>query len=190
MIKLALASAAALLAGCASGSMTTSAPTASAPTTSAPTGSAGDVAARESLSAPAYLQAAGVSDLFEIRSSQVALTKAQNVDVRAFAQMMVDHHTRTTADLMAAARQAGVAPPPPALTPDKEAKLAALQRAEAANFDAMYMREQTAGHMEALALHESYAQNGDQAALRDAAGKTAPLVRQHLERARALSPPG
>ena len=181
MIKLAtLASAAVLLTACASGPMTAS----------APTGGAGDIAGREALSAPAYVQAARASDLFEIQSSQAAFAKAQSADVRAFAQMMVDHHTRTTADLMAAAGQAGVAASPPALTPDKEAKVAALRQAATANFDALYMREQLAAHVEALAIHESYAEKGDEAPLRTAAGKTAPIVRQHLERARTLSPPG
>jgi putative membrane protein len=174
------ASAAALLTACASGDPSMSA--------AAPTGASGDAAAAAALSAPAYLMAAGASDQFEIQSSQIALTKARSGDVRSFAQMMIDHHTRTTADLMAAARRAGVTPPPPALTPDKEAKVAALRNADAASFDAMYMREQVAGHVEALALHQSYAQGGDQAALREAASKTVPIVREHLDRARALGP--
>jgi len=179
MIKLAYSVAAAvLLTACASspGAMST-----------ADTGMAADVAATAPTSAMGYVAAAGASDLFELQSSQVALQKARNPDVRAFAQMMLDEHTRTSGDLMAAARKAGLDPPPPALPADKTAQLAALQSAGAAEFDAMYMRAQVAGHQEALALHTGYAQGGDQAALRAAAAKTAPIVRSHLERAETLA---
>jgi putative membrane protein len=134
-----------------------------------------------------YLTMAAASDQFEIQSSQVALQKASNADVRQFAQMMIDHHTKTSADLMAAARQAGMTPPPPALPADKAAKVAALQNAPAAGFDAMYMREQVMGHEEALMIHQGYARDGDNATLKAAAAKTAPIVQQHLTRARSLA---
>jgi putative membrane protein len=179
MIKLFVSVAAvALLSGCASqpGAMA-----------SAQTGMGADTAATAPTGAMAYVTAAGASDLFEIQSSQVALQQAKSADVRAFAQMMIDHHTRTSADLMAAAQKAGLNPPPPALTADKAARLSALQAAGPTQFDAMYLREQVAGHQEALALHTAYAQNGDTAALRAAATKTAPIVRSHLERAQTLA---
>jgi len=137
-----------------------------------------------------YVAAAGASDLFEIRSSQVALQKAQRPEVKAFAQMMIDHHTKTTADLTAAARQGGLNPPPPALPAEKEGRIAALQSANGGQVDALYMREQVAGHEEALALHEGYARAGDNAALKAAAAKTAPIVRTHLDRARSLAGAG
>ena len=54
-----------------------------------------------------YVTQAGASDLFEIQSSQLALTKAQRPEVREFAQTMITHHTQTTAALTAAAGRAG-----------------------------------------------------------------------------------
>jgi putative membrane protein len=168
-----------LLSGCAG---------ATSSMATAETGSASAVAANPPLTAMDYLAAAGASDQFEIQSSQLALQKAARPEVKAFAQMMVDHHTKTTADLTAAAQKAGLTPPPPTLTPDKAAMLASLQTAT--DFDTLYMRDQVAGHQEALALHEGYGRNGDQAALRTAAQKTAPIVRGHLERAQALAKPG
>ncbi|WP_294271978.1 DUF4142 domain-containing protein, partial [uncultured Sphingomonas sp.] len=38
--------------------------------------------------AAAYVRAAGMSDLYEITSSKLALQKSRNDDVRRFAQMM------------------------------------------------------------------------------------------------------
>ena len=64
----------------------------------------------------AYVEMAAASDLFEIQSSQLAVSRAQNPDVRAFAQMLIEHHTMTTQQLTAAATAAGT-PPSPALMP-------------------------------------------------------------------------
>jgi putative membrane protein len=58
-----------------------------------------------------YVAKAAASDLFEIQSSQIALQKAQNPNVRQFAQMLITHHTGTTQTLTAAARAAGLTPP-------------------------------------------------------------------------------
>jgi predicted outer membrane protein len=93
----------------------------------AATGSPSEASAVQPMSAMDYVAAAGESDLFEIQSSQIALRKAQNADVRAFAQMMIDHHTQTSADLMAAARQAGLNPPAPSLSQEKSARVGALE---------------------------------------------------------------
>ena len=49
-----------------------------------------------------YLTMAGASDLFEIQSSELALEKSQNAGGREFAQMMIDHHRKTTQDVTAA----------------------------------------------------------------------------------------
>lgn len=155
-----------------------------------PTAASAPGAAAMPATAMPYMTMAAASDLFEIQSSQIALQKTQNADVRQFAQMMVDHHTMTTQDLMTTARSAGLTPPTPMLPPDKAQKVAALQAAPAAGFDAMYMREQVMGHEEALALHRNYATRGDNAMLRQAAAKTAPIVEQHLGRARTIAPRG
>jgi putative membrane protein len=134
-----------------------------------------------------YVTKAGASDMFEIQSSQIALQKAQNPEVRSFAQMMIDHHTSTSAQLMSAAKQAGLAPPPAALPADKQQKIAMLRNTPAASFDQTYMREQVAGHTEALALHQSFAQNGEVDPLRQVAHQAVPVVEGHLVQARRIA---
>jgi putative membrane protein len=143
--------------------------------------------ARVALSAADYVAKAAASDLFEIQSSQTALQKTKSPEVRSFAEMMVEHHTATSKDLKAAAKTGGLAPPPATLPADKASKLTALRNAPVGDFDAMYMREQVAGHEEALTLHQGYAANGDNATLKAAAAKTAPIVKTHLDRARSLT---
>jgi putative membrane protein len=132
-----------------------------------------------------YVQTAAASDLFEIQSSQIAQTKAQRSEVRDFAQMMVTHHTQTTAALTAAASTSGITPQP-TLMPPQAAMIQELQQASPASFDQLYMRQQVAAHQMALALHQTYAARGDTAALRTVAATAVPIVQQHLTRAQQL----
>jgi putative membrane protein len=133
-----------------------------------------------------YVTLAAASDMFEIQSSQMALTKAQNPAIRDFAQMMVTHHTQTSQQLMAAAQAAGMSPPPPMLPAPVQRMLSELQQASGAKFDRVYMRQQVLAHQMALALHRNYAASGDTPALRQVAAAATPIVEQHLVRARQL----
>ena len=134
-----------------------------------------------------FVMKAGASDQFEIQSSQLALQKSQNADVRRYAQKLVDHHMMTTRDVTAAAQKAGITPPPPQLEPMQQQMIAELQPLSGAQFDAAYMRQQVPAHEMALALHTNYAKNGDTPSLKAAASKARPLVQQHLDEARSMS---
>lgn len=136
--------------------------------------------------APAYVDAAGKSDMYEIESSRIALAKTQNAGVRRFADMMIKHHQKTTAVALAAARKAGMTPPPPAPNSDITASLTELNAASGADFDRLYIGQQVPAHRAALDLHQSYASGGDQAALRATAKKAVPIVKQHLAMAEKM----
>jgi putative membrane protein len=49
--------------------------------------------------AETFVKKTTVSNLFEIQSSQLALQKSQNEQVKKFAQMMVDDHTKAGKEL-------------------------------------------------------------------------------------------
>jgi putative membrane protein len=134
-------------------------------------------------SAMPYVMAAGMSDLYEINSSQVALQKSQTPAVRKFATMLIKHHTMTTAATMKAAKKAGLTPTPPVLDAGATASINELQTASAADFDRLYIGQQIPAHQAALDLHQSYASGGDQAPLRTSAKAAVPIVKQHLNAA-------
>lgn len=136
--------------------------------------------------APAYVMAAGKSDLYEINSSQVALQKSQSPAVRKFADMLIKHHQQTTAATLKAANQAGLNPAPPALDAATTASISELQSAPAADFDRLYIAQQIPAHQAALNLHGSYAAGGDQAPLRASAKSAVPIIQQHLDAAMKL----
>lgn len=133
-----------------------------------------------------YALAAASSDQFEIQSSREALTRSQSPEVRRYAQMLIDHHTQTSATLMAAAQDAGMAPPPPVLMPRHAAMLRTIQAAPMDRFDRVYLTAQVPAHQEALLLHQTYAASGDTPSLRSAAGAAVPFVQQHLAEAQGM----
>jgi putative membrane protein len=136
-------------------------------------------------SATPYVMAAGMSDLYEINSSQIALQKSKNADVRSFASMLIKHHNKTTAATMKAAKKAGLTPPPPELG-GAAASIAELQNASEADFDRLYLAQQLPAHQAALDLHQSFAANGDKTPLRMSAKSAVPIVRQHIAAAERL----
>ena len=130
-----------------------------------------------------FTQVAASSDLFEIQSSQLALSRSQSPRIRQFAQMMVNDHNNMTRQLMAAAQASGVPPMTPRLLPPHAAMLRRLQTAR--NFDNAYARQQVMAHQMALRLHQNYAARGDAPALRSVAGAAVPIVSQHLQMAQS-----
>lgn len=178
MKRYALLAAAAMLAACGSGdeppaadSRPTETATAPAPPASmpdAPTDAAG------------YIAKAGAGDLWEIESSKALLAKSTRADVKTFAQMMIDHHGKSTAKVKAAAGAASITVPPPVLDASQQASLREIQNADAATIDGVYLRHQQGAHDAALALHRAYATNGDTDSLKTAASEIAPVVEQHI----------
>ena len=127
-----------------------------------------------------YVQLAGASDMFEIESSRVVLQKTKNADVRSFANMMIDEHTKSTAKLKAAARSQNVAAAAPQLMPGQQRMLDAIRNADAANIDRVYLADQRTAHSTALSLHQGFAAAPGSGALGKTAGEIAQVVQKHL----------
>ena len=134
----------------------------------------------------AYLARAGAGDLYEIQASQIAVRRARDPQVRSFARMLVRDHTRTTRQVLAAARASGLRPRPAMLEPAQRRMIAELNHAPARSFDQLYLSQQIPAHEGALDLHRDYARSGDVAALRRVAAGALPVVEGHLAQARRL----
>lgn len=137
--------------------------------------------------APDFVAKAAAGDMFQIEAGKIALQRSTNPQVKEFAQMMIDAHTQTTADLKAAIAASGLAITPPTLLPDdKTTALADLRAVDAKDFDKKYLDGQIDVHQASLDLVSRYAQSGDNAQIKAAATTLQPLVQDHLDRARAL----
>ncbi|WP_420142352.1 DUF4142 domain-containing protein [Sphingomonas sp.] len=138
-------------------------------------------------STPDFVTAAAISDMYEIEASKIALDKSKSADVKAFAQMMIKDHTATTAKLKATLASANVqATPPTALDDRRQGLIDNLKSASAADFDKVYLDQQTAAHQEALTVMKSYADDGDTPALKTLAAETAPKIQMHYDAVRKL----
>lgn len=129
--------------------------------------------------AAGYIAKAGAGDMWEIESSKALLAKSTNADVKAFAQMMIDNHAKSTAKVKAAAAEAKIDVAPPKLDADQQKMLDDIKAADAASIDALYLANQTAAHDAALALHKAYAASGDTPSLKKAASEIVPVVEAH-----------
>lgn len=155
------------------------------------TGMTDTMATNDTAMAPAtaaeFAAAAGAADLFEIESSKLAQGQASSAEVKSFAAMLVQDHTKSTAELKTIASKEKVTLSPPALRPDMQSKIDALKSAKGEAFDTLYLSQQVPAHEEALKLHQGYAASGDNESLKAFASKTSTVVSKHLDEARAMA---
>ena len=137
--------------------------------------------------AQGFVTQAGGSDAFEIAAAKLAQAHALSPAVRAFADMMVHDHTESAKQLQKAVGEAGRALSPAANpAAEQQAELDRLARLTPDRFDKAYVQGQVAAHEKALALLQSYAQDGDEPALQAFATQATATVQQHLDAARGL----
>jgi len=131
---------------------------------------------------PKFVENAAISDMFEIAASKLALTRATDPQIKAYAKQMIAAHEATTAALKKtlATADAGVTLPT-AMDERRTGMLDDLTKTDAAKFDAKYLDQQTLAHREALGLMDSYATHGDNAALKALAAETKPKIQMHLD---------
>ncbi len=130
-----------------------------------------------------YMAMASSIDLYEIRSSELALTRARAPAHRDFARRMMADHQGTSAQLSLAGRRLNLLPSA-TLLPTHQALLDELSAS--GDFDAVYHRQQIAIHQAALKLHSDFAARGESSTLRPVAKNAVPIVRRHLDMMRRM----
>jgi putative membrane protein len=134
-----------------------------------------------------FVTRAALSDLYEIQSSRLALERSQTPAIRAYAQRMIDEHTRMSNEMGAAIAQAGLnASPPTVLDTGRTELLRELREASPADFDDRYIDQQTEAHENTLNLFRDFSGNGDNDLLKQLATRAAPMIENHLQTVRAL----
>lgn len=131
--------------------------------------------------ASSYVQETGMGDLFGVQSSELALKKSGNPQVRAYAQHVVRDHgalSRALDDALAAAKVD--ARPPASLDPEHQELLDTLKASTGPDFDRNYLRMQMDSHQDALRTQVDYRLHGGNAELQDYAAKATTVVQSHL----------
>jgi putative membrane protein len=147
----------------------------------------GVVSAEMTKTAKGFVDAAAVSDMYEVEAGKIAKERGQTAAVRNFGAKMVTAHTETADKLKATLTSAHPDIMPPAHLDDRhQGMIDELRGAKDADFDARYIAQQIDAHKEALILMKGYAKDGDTAALKTLAGKTAPTIQMHLDMAEKI----
>lgn len=133
-----------------------------------------------------FVTEAANSDALEIAAAKIAQQKGDR-DEKKFAEEMITDHTRTSEYLNAMVNSGEINAKLPAdLDDSSKKKLAELQDAKPKDFSGYYDPMQVSAHKDAVSLFERYAKSGDNAKLKDWAGKTLPTLQRHLQMAQSL----
>lgn len=126
------------------------------------------------------------SDILELAAARIAEERG-NADEKKFAGRMTVDHTKTSKDLKGLVDDGDVkATIPTKLDDASQKKLTELKDAKPQDFASYYDPMQVSVHKDAVSLFERYAKSGDNAKLKDWAGKTLPTLRHHLQMAEDL----
>jgi putative membrane protein len=144
-------------------------------------GVVGKVSAEMTTSAKGFVQAAAISDMYEVEAGQIAMKRSSNSAVKDLAGHMVAAHTESTQKLKSILATNNVNVPPPTHLDDRrQCMIDDLKGAKGSDFDHRYLTQQQAAHQEAVTLMRGYAKDGDNAAIKQFASQMVPVVQEHL----------
>ncbi|AEI49043.1 DUF4142 domain-containing protein [Runella slithyformis] len=129
-----------------------------------------------------FMNEAASGGMMEVELGQLAANKAVSADVKKFAQMMVDDHTKANNELKSLAAQKGITLP--AMLMEKHQKMVNdLTAKTGKEFDKEYMNRMVDDHKEDIDAFEKAADNGNDADIKAFAAKTLPTLKHHLQMA-------
>lgn len=126
----------------------------------------------------------------EIAAAKIAVSKATNADVKAFARMMITDHTKLLTDGNALAKRLKVTPDTAAavaIRSDNSTLAGQLKSApKGKTFDTTYVNAQVTGHQQALDMLKTAQPQAQNADLRQAIANAIPVVQGHLDRIKSI----
>ena len=114
----------------------------------------------------------------EVEVGKLAVQKAQNPDVKRFAQRMVADHSKANDELKKLATTKGITLPAMSAD-DMKATKDRLSKLSGADFDREYMSMMAAGHDKAVAAFQEESADGSDPDLKAFATKTLPTLLEH-----------
>lgn len=123
------------------------------------------------------------ANMAEVEAGKLALANGESAEVKAYAQQMVDDHTKALADVTTLAQEKGVTLPTE-LDAKHKAMAAKLSKLKGAKFDHMYMTQAgVADHKQVHAMLKKDEKRATDPAVKALAAKMLPTVEQHLHTA-------
>lgn len=122
--------------------------------------------------------------MLEVELGKLALKNASSPKVKEYAQMMIDDHTKSNAELTEAARKKNISLPT-GMSEKCQKKYSDLAEKKGKDFDKDYMSAMVDGHEEVLDEMNKQAEKGKDADLRAWAQGKVDVIKHHLETAKS-----
>jgi putative membrane protein len=138
------------------------------------------------VSTPEFVKKAVLSNMLDDQAARLAEQRGDSTEQNFARQVVLDHTKATNALKMMVSTAKVNADIPAALDGEHQQKLTELQTLWGQSFDDGYSRALLQSDQNEISLFEHYAQNGDNAALRQWAIKMLPELKSHLVYAQIL----
>jgi putative membrane protein len=132
-----------------------------------------------------FMTEAAKGGIAEVELSRVATTKAQNAEVKKFAQQMIQDHTNANAELKQLAGKKNITLPTE-LDAEHKALKDRLSSLSGAEFDKAYINAMVSDHEKTVNLFKTQADGGTDAETRAFAAKTLPKLQGHLDMVKGI----
>ena len=134
----------------------------------------------------AFMNDAAPGGMAEVELGKLAASKAQNAEVKAFAQKMVEDHSKAGEELKQLAAQKKVTLPPDVMPKHKEI-MDKLSKLSGADFDKEYVMTMVEAHEKDVAAFENVSKTAADADVKAFATKTLPTLKMHLEMIKSMA---
>jgi len=134
----------------------------------------------------AFMNDAAPGGMAEVELGKMAASKAQNAEVKAFGQKMVEDHSKAGEELKQLAAQKKVMLPPDVLPAHKQL-MEKLSKLSGAEFDKEYVAAMVEAHEKDVAAFENVSKTAADADVKAFATKTLPTLKMHLEMIKAMA---
>jgi putative membrane protein len=147
--------------------------------------SGAQVPAKAVLADAAFMKDAAAAGMSEVELGQLAVERATRAEVKSFAQMLVDDHSKANDELIQLAQKRSVSLPDQPTPAQKETKNR-LSKLTGSTFDDAYVTTMVKDHQGAVDLFTRESESGTDPEAKAWAAKLLPTLQAHHARATAL----
>lgn len=133
-----------------------------------------------------FMMKAAQGGIEEVELGKLVASKAQNNDVKQFAQRMVDDHSKANDELKSLAQQKGVTLPTDMNAKGRALK-AKLEKLSGDQLDKEYMRNMVQDHTKDVHEFQTASESAKDPDLKAFASKTLPVLQSHLQNAKEVA---
>jgi putative membrane protein len=127
-----------------------------------------------------FMTKAAQGGMAEVELGKLAVSKAQNAEVKKFAQKMIEDHTNANTELKSLATKKGVTLPAE-VNAEQKATMDKLKALSGAEFDKAYVQAMVDDHKKTVDLFQTESTGGTDNDTKAFASKTLPHLKEHLE---------